>query len=317
VKVGETLRASFPNLGIIGFAENWQHEAVVKLPNGSLRVIPTNLALEEFRQIVLELFEAAQGPKPENVIVFLPSKAGSGASSTALNVTGALARKCGKSTILIEADLHSGPAGMYLGLNPVRSILDALEMSDRLEKNWNEMVIRAGDFDILPACSIRGRVPQVSTWAYKRLLFHVGRRYDYAVFDLPEVVNDATETIVTSAKAVYVVCTPEVPSLVLARKRCSTLIDRGVASDRLHIVLNRYSKDGPDATAITEIVGYPIGQVIPNDYKSLWEANLRRRLVDHKSPAGSAYEAFARTLTGKPALHGKSARKLFGLFPAA
>src|ERR1044071_8963620 len=53
VKVGETLRASFPNLGIIGFAENWQHEAVVKLPNGSLRVIPTNLALEEFRQIVL------------------------------------------------------------------------------------------------------------------------------------------------------------------------------------------------------------------------------------------------------------------------
>ena len=65
------------------------------------------------------------------------------------------------------------------------------------------------------------------------------------------------------------------------------------------------------------ILGYPITQVIPNDYKSLWEANLKRCLVSDQSPAGHAYESFARILNGEEVVNVKPARKLFSLFPVA
>jgi len=116
---------------------------------------------------------------------------------------------------------------------------------------------------------------------------------------------------------VYVVCMPEVSSLMLGRKRCAGLIERGVSPDRVQVILNRYSKDSPEPAAVAEILGYPVTQVIPNDYKSLWEANLKRQLVDEKSEVGKAFASFAWSLTGRPPEPVKPIRKLFGLLPSA
>jgi Flp pilus assembly CpaE family ATPase len=309
-----TIHAACPNVAILGFGEHWPSDSVVTTPRGPVRVVNANLPVEIFKQTIVETIISATPPGRDNVIVFLPAKAGSGASTLALNVTGALANKCAKSAILIEADLHSGPAGMYLDLHPSHSVVDALKESRYLDVRWSELVTPCGPFAVLPACNIRGPVPQPPGWPYRRLMAYARPRYEFVIFDLPEVVNPATEAIVTSAKTVYVVCTPEVPSLLLARKRSAELIERGVAEDRLQIVLNRYAKDGPDPAAISEILGRPIGQLIPNDYQSLWKANLQRRLVEPKSIVGRAIEQFAWSLTGRSV---RQNRKMFGLFPAA
>ena len=317
LNVAETLHAGAPNVAILGFADNWKHEWLLRTSYGYLKVIPTDLPVEQFRQAVMDVMSAARTPGPDNVFVFMPAKAGTGASTAALNVTGALANRCGKSAILIEADLHSGPAAMYLNLNPTYSVVNALEESDRLDAKWNDFVTTVENFSILPAWNARGTVPMVSPWAYRRLLAHTRQRYEYVIFDLPEVVNPATEVLVMAAKAVFMVCTPEVPSLMLARKRTATLVDRGVPREKLQMVLNRYSKNGPEPAAVAEILDSPIAQVIPNDYKSLWDANLRRQLVDPSSTVGKAFESFAWSLTGRTEPSKAAVRRLFGLFPAA
>jgi pilus assembly protein CpaE len=316
LQVESTIRSSCPNVAILGFSDTWDTERVMKATGGYLRVIPSAIAPQDFTQYVGEAMDTVSKARPNNVIVFLPAKAGSGASTVALNVCGALAKR-GKSAILIEADLHSGPAAMYLNLNPQRSVVDALEESHQLEAVWNELMTPVQNFAVLPAYHKPGPVPQASPWAYRRLLAFTRLRYEHVIFDLPEIVNYATDAIVTSAKAVYVVCTPEVPSLMLARKRCAGLLARGVPEDRLKIVLNRYSKTGPEPSSVAEILGFPVAQLIPNDYKSLWEANLKRCLVADKSIVGRAYESFARSLAAPPGANAKSARKLFGLFSAA
>jgi pilus assembly protein CpaE len=315
--VESAIRNSCPNVAILGFADNWESERVMKATGGYLQVIPTNISPDDFALRVAAAMDARQTTGPNNVLVFLPAKAGSGASTVALNLCGALANKCGKSAILIEADLHSGPAGMYLNLNPKHSVVDALEESHNLEPAWNDLITPVHNFAILPAFTSRGQVPQTSPWAYRRLLNFTRLRYEHVVFDLPEVVNHATEAIVSSASTVYVVCTPEVPSVMLARKRCASLVARGVPEERLKIILNRYSKGGPEPSAISETVGYPIAQLIPNDYKSLWEANLHRHLVSDKSLVGRAYEAFARTLAGPAEANSKSGWRFFRKFSAA
>ena len=311
IKVESTIHISCPNVALLGFADNWDADRTLKANGGYLRVIPSALAPADFVRQVEAAIDAVRVPCPDNAIVFLPAKAGSGASTVALNVTGALAHKCGKSAILIEADVHSGPAAMYLNLNPKRTVVDALQESHRLEACWDELVMPVQNFTILPAFRKQNDVPHQNQRSDARL------RYEHVVFDLPEVVNDATEVIVSNARTVYVVCTPEVPSLMLARKRCAGLIDRGVPEDRLKIVLNRHSKDGPEPSSIGQILGYPVTQLIPNDYKSLWEANLKRCLVPDKSAAGRAYESFAWSLSGRPEATVKPARGLFRVFSAA
>jgi pilus assembly protein CpaE len=317
LKTMKALHEAFPTVAFLGFADVWLHEPVLKTNGCDLRVIPTTLTLEAFKESVLNAVKAATVPAPDNVLVFVPAKAGNGASTVALNVAGALANKCGTSTILIEADLHSGPAGMYLNLNSTHSVVDALEESHRLDSVWTKWAIPLQDLTILPAYNIRGAIPQPPPWAYRRLISFAKQRYEHVIFDLPEVVNSATEVIVNSAQFVYVVCTPEVPSLILARKRFTELLERGVPADRLKIVLNRFSKHGPKPAAIEEILGLPIERLIPNDYKSLWEANLEKRLVADNCILAREFEHFACSLSGKAGLNIKAGRKLFGLFPAA
>lgn len=316
LEIEATVRAACPAVGIVGVADQWAGDRVLSASGGTLRVLPSTIAPDEFSQQVAGTMDLATAMRDENVIVFLPAKAGSGASSLALNVSNALANRCGKSTILIEADLHSGPAGMYLGLDPRHSVVDALQESHRLEAVWNDLITPFQNFAILPAAGIRGAVPQPSAWAYRRLLTFTRLRYEHVVFDLPEVVNPATDAVVSSARIVFVVCTPELPSLMLAKKRCAGLIDRGVPSERIQIVLNRFAKSGPDPAAVGEIIGHPVSHLIPNDYKTLFEANLKRCLVSPQSAVGRACESFARSLGGGTDMP-KAVRKFFGLFSAA
>ena len=70
----------------------------------------------------------------ENLVAFLPAKAGSGASTVATNVAGYLsAEPLSKKTLLIDGDLHSGLISVTLGINHPYSILDALENSSQLD----------------------------------------------------------------------------------------------------------------------------------------------------------------------------------------
>jgi len=317
LKIEGTLRASFPKLAILGFAHEWKDDPTVKTSKGEMRIIPASAPLDLFKQGVMDAVDAVRTDEPDNLIVFLPSKAGSGASTVALNIAGMLAGRCARSSALIEADLHSGPAGMYLDINPKHSVVDALTESHRLDSYWNDVVTMSGNLAILPASNIRGPIPQPSPWDYKRLMSFAKLRYQHVVFDLPEVVNLATEAIVLAARTVYVVCTPEVPSLVLARKRSQALVDRGVAPERLKIVLNRFTKGGPEPAAVEEILGRRIEEILPNDYKAVWTANLERNLVAEKSALGKAFESFALKLAGGSIATAKPARRLFGLFPAA
>src|SRR5437667_350646 len=69
----------------------------------------------------------------ENLVTFLPAKAGSGCTTVALNTAGRLAGDLGHKVLLIECDLNSGVLSMILDVKAPRSLLDALENSSHLD----------------------------------------------------------------------------------------------------------------------------------------------------------------------------------------
>jgi Flp pilus assembly CpaE family ATPase len=202
-----------------------------------------------------------------------------------------------KKVLILEADLHSGLLPVLVKLNPKYSIVDALGLSDSLdERAWEQLVTKAQGLDLLPTPIAKTKA-QFSPWDYHRLLAFASHRYDFVVVDLPEVVNDATEAIVTRASRVHIVCTSEDSSLFLARRRIFELEARMVRDERLRVVLNRHQSDEP-VEEVEELIGRKLAWTLPNDYTSVKAASTEGRRLDPNCPLGRSYRLFAAELAG-------------------
>ncbi len=234
------IRSSHPSTAVLAVSS--RPRPTIQTATQVLTPVVVPCPIDEFKQAIQQAVVARGDEKSAPVFAFLPAKAGSGATTTALFVATILSRLADKRVLVLECDLHAGPISMLFKVQPAHSIVDALEESDRLTDGyWKQLVTKAGDIDVLSSLGPRG-VRTVSAWAYQRLLTFARSRYDIVIGDLPEAVNDATEVVVKSAKAVFIVTAPSTPSLYLAARRRHDLETRGVGSGKIKVVLNRKSR---------------------------------------------------------------------------
>lgn len=264
---------------------------------GVIEILPLPLSLEGLQGAMDRAMQKARPELQDNLLAFLPAKAGSGATTVALNLAGCVARDSDQKVLVIDADLHSGLVSVLLKVQAEYSILHALDNAAILDGTlWSRIVSQAHGLDLLPTPK-PNRSALISWSKYHQLLTFVRGRYDEVVVDLPEVVNDATVEIVRRARRVFVVTTPELPSLVLARQRCLVLKERGIPDQRVGIVVNRWKKDEIAVLEIERFLEKPVAAVFQNDYQCVRRAIQEGRLVGPKSELGRAFAAFARKLT--------------------
>ncbi len=264
---------------------------------GVLEMLPSPLSLEGMRTAMERAMRKARPELQGNLLAFLPAKAGSGATTVAINLAGCLAKDFDQKVLVIDADLHSGLVSVLLKVQAEYSILHALDNAAILDGTlWSRIVAQAHGLDLL--LTPQPNRPGLISWSkYHQLLQFVRGRYDEVVVDLPEVVNDATVEIVRRARRVFVVTTPELPSLVLARQRCLMLKERGIPVERVGIIVNRWKKDEIPVAEIGRFLEEPVAAVFQNDYQCARRAIQEGRLVGPKSELGRAFAAFARKLT--------------------
>jgi pilus assembly protein CpaE len=265
---------------------------------GIVEILIPPVAQEEFRAVVFRALDRSAGAVSGNVFTFLPAKSGSGATVTALNVAGCLAREFHRKVLLLEADIQSGPVAIMLNLQPEQSITDALDYSNQLSaETWRQMVAKVDDLDVLATSGAR-TVSKTSPFSYFRLLRFARDHYDDVIVDLPGVVEDAAEPLLSNSKGVYVVCTPEVTSLALARRRLRQLELRGIPDSVVHVILNRSDQNEPTLAEIEESLGRKIAAELPNDYRALRKAVESCGFVEPDTDLGKGYASFAAALLG-------------------
>jgi len=241
--VEQDIRSILPTTAILGVSGGPGNAGIFETGAGGFPILVFPCASEEFRAATFEALKARSEKKSAPVFAFLPAKAGSGATTTALFVANILSSQARQKVLLLECDLHAGALSMLYNIQPPYSIIDALDHSDRLtDASWKEMVSRMDGVDVLPSVSRNG-IRGISPWEFQRLLSFVRSRYDVVIADLPEVVNDATEVVVRAANAVFVVTAPSTPSLGLAARRCHSLEARGVGAAKVKYVVNRKSRN--------------------------------------------------------------------------
>lgn len=220
-------------------------------------------------------------PKPREgaVISFLPSQGGSGASTVGLHVASAVAERLGGDTLLIDYDFHTGTVGFQLGLeagNGMAAVMECenldREFVERAATRWNQLDVLTSPADT-PKIDRSGLVRAQQTFLRLKSL------YKAVIVDLPSpLLSAALDTLVVSDLC-FLVCTPEITSLHLAKRKVDQLKARGMAGEPLRLLVNRAgSLGGLENRHIERIVGAKVEWAIDNDYaavrKAAWEGGL-------------------------------------------
>jgi len=250
---------------------------------------------EDLRTAIREALELQQGGVERFLYCFLPSKAGSGASTIVLNTAAAMAR-LGKRVLVIDADLRSGIQAIMLGVESGVGLQAALQRSVEIDQFvWRNCVVQAHGVDFL--MSSRSLDSEPPEWShYYQLLNFASGRYDAILVDLPELVNPATIEVVRRSRMIFPVCTPEIPSLKLTIHRCLELKRLAISDERIGILVNRWHATDPAPAQIAAILGKAILKAFPNDYAEVHAAIAAGRPVPAASRPGKVYSEFAARL---------------------
>jgi len=238
---------------------------------------------------------------------FLPSKAGVGTSTIALNTAVALSKIEKTPTFLGDFDLSSGMVRFMLKLDNEYSVIDAAERSDDIDEQfWPRLITSIGSLDILHAGKLNPNF-RVEPGQMRNLLQFARRNYRVICADLSGNLERYSTELMHESKRIFLVCTAEIPSLHLAREKYQYLqtLDLG---DRVSILLNRcHKRPVISAAQIENLLGLPIHMTFTNDYQGVTHALAEGRPIDFASELGRQCSALAQSMlnqkvsaTGEP-----------------
>jgi MinD-like ATPase involved in chromosome partitioning or flagellar assembly len=285
---------------IVGFRPEWNRLEQITFEEAGIR----ELLHEPFTLSSLEVkaYEALHRERPvssQNLVAFLPAKAGGGCSTVALHTAAAVAGM-DKKVLLIESDRRSGVLGIMLNQNNRTGLSDVLQLAGALTPGeWTQHCVQVAGMDLLLANPARpGPLPAWSD--YYQLLRFIQSRYGFVAVDMPELVNSATAEVVRAARSVCIVCTADVPSLMMATQRRAEIAACDYPKENIHVVLNRWEKGGLSLSDVEKVLGQPIMASLPDDYKGLKKALLKSRLIAPSSAFFRSCFQLGRKLTGLP-----------------
>lgn len=303
--VAKQIEGCAPGIQIMAFNRDCDQGTLIELMRAGIReFVSIPLTIHELPNALLRL-NAALERKPPSIestdllYTFLPSKPGAGCSTIALNLSVALAAVPGTKVLLADFDLNCGMIGFLLHLDNSRSIVDAAEHAAHLDESlWPKLVHSVGNMDILvtgvPRPGFRIESAQIHY-----LLEFARRNYRVVCADLSGLLEKYSIDLMQESKRIFVVATPELPSLHLARQRVDFLRSQELES-RVSLILNRAQRHPLIPTSeIEKMIGLPVAIEFPNDYKGVHKAFTEAKPIDSSSELGKRFKQLALQLLTK------------------
>lgn len=253
------------------------------------------------REVLARIGEVSgRVPRPVSstdlVCSFLPAKPGVGTSTIALNLSAALAERSEARGLLADFDLTSGLIGFMLKLQNAHSVMDAAENSHRLDENlWQQLVSAVGPLDVLP-CGKMNPGSRIEASQVHDLLDFARQHYKVICVDLSGNLEKYSVDLMHNSKRVFLVCTPELPSLHLARAKLAYF--RSIElENRVRILLNRVSKRSVIGVGeVEKLLGAPVEAAFPNDYNGVHRALGEGKFVRSSSELGRRFRSMAESI---------------------
>ncbi|HME09298.1 MAG TPA: hypothetical protein VKG25_19725 [Bryobacteraceae bacterium] len=309
MEVAAEVEKNTPGVQIFAVNDTCDPQLLLELMRAGIREF-TSLPFDRYTlgESLQRISDALHARPPEievtdQVFSFLPSKAGVGTSTIALNAAMALSRLPNARVLLSDLDLNSGMIRFMLKLDNGYSVIDAAEHSLEMDESlWPQMITPVEACDILHAGKINPDY-RMEPSQLRHLMEFMRRNYRTLCFDLSGNLEKYSLEIMHESKRIFLVCTPEIPSLHLAREKYLYLRQLDLA-DRVSVLLTRCQKR-PLITPqqIEQLLGLPVLMTFPNDYQGVHRALTFGRWVDVSSELGKQCGALAQTIAQDRGLH--------------
>jgi pilus assembly protein CpaE len=295
IEVATALEANFPGIQMIALGRSREAHILEELLRTEVREF---LSLPFRRDLLVDAIKRAQRAlerKPpvigatDRIYSFLPAKAGVGASTIALNASIAAATIPGAKVLLSDFDLCSGVIQFMLKMEARFSVIEAATRASEMDENiWAGLVASTRGLDVLGPGD-GNPYQRLEPVQVKYLLDFARRQYQMLCIDLSGNLEQYAIEAMQESKRIFLVCTPELPSMYLARKKYALLqsLDLG---ERVSLLLNRYqqgSSIGPKE--VENMVGTPVLETFPNDYKGVHHALTLGKQVGKDSSLGRKF----------------------------
>ncbi|GAA0177352.1 septum site-determining protein MinD [Clostridium sediminicola] len=236
-------------------------------------------------------------------IVITSGKGGVGKTTTAANVSTALA-KLGKKVVVVDGDTGLRNLDVLMGLENriVFTLLDVIEGRCRL----NQALIkdkRIKDLYLLPTAQTRDK-SDVSSSQMLGLVNELKKDFDYIIIDCPAGIEQGFENAVIGADRALIVVNPEVTSVRDADRVIGKLDAKGL--DNHQLIVNRLDykmvKKGEmlDVSDIIDSLAIKLIGVVPADEQITIATNKGEPVVlNDKAYAGIAFSNVAKRIEGE------------------
>jgi pilus assembly protein CpaE len=299
------MESNAPHVQLIVISRSADPNLLLELMRAGVReVLPLPFQPQAIRESIGRVREVID-KKPvvsdatELLFSFLPSKAGSGTTTVALNTAVALSRQPETNVLLADMDLNCGLLRFMLKLDNAYSVTDAAEHALNMDENlWPQLVSSMGKLDVLHSGRMNPGFRMEGT-QIRHLLEFARRHYGAICIDHSGNMEKYSIEIMQESKRIFLVCTPEIPSLHLAREKHAFLkqLDLG---DKVSVLLNRcVRRQVISPQQIEALLGMPVTMSLPNDYNGVHRALTAGKAVDPVSELGKVFEQLARSLVEK------------------
>ena len=183
------------------------------------------------------------------VVTVLGATGGVGATTIALNLADELRARQNGRTLLVDLDRHYGTAASYLGISAQFGVADVLANRGVIDSQ----LIHSTATEYQENMNVLVSPASVSFGSPEELVFdHLGpflaacrSSYDATVIDAPRVPLDVASTLAKASVLTLIVFQLNVIDVRAARAIWQALVDRGVPTDSILPVANRFRKRNP------------------------------------------------------------------------
>ena len=251
------------------------------------------------------------------VIVFVGSRGGVGATTASVAAAWMLAEKRHERTALLDMDLHFGTVGLKLDTDPGSGLCEALEQPSRIDSLFIEraMVKVSDTLRILAAEASITEPLLVDAAAIDVLLYELRRKFNWVLIDLPRWVTPTQRVVLAAASRVVILCERSLAGL-RDTIRLQSLVREHAPQTRLLIV--EAGASGARATVskadFEKAIGKPLDAVLSHDPKAAGAAANAGQPLPVAAPRSALtneIEKLVGTVAGP--IEQQQKRKVFGL----
>jgi pilus assembly protein CpaE len=270
----ERLRAAHPGAAIFAMAQTTDPELILQsMRAGANEFFAWPIADESFHAAIRRAAARRESShsttrQPSQTFVFFGAKGGAGTTTIAVNCGVKIARESKRPTLALDLKPCFGELALFLGMRPRFTVLDAIDNLHRLDRDFlRELVARhKSDLEVLAGSEQPDRPSTSDAGGIEELFRVLGRVYDYVVVDAGNTIGSCTIGALYAADALFVVVTPDVPSVRNAQRLIDRVRQLGVSGERVRVLLNRAGTPGVAPNQIEAALGYPVHHTFPSDY---------------------------------------------------